>query len=57
MFSYYRALVGMILVLSFVGWVTYPGWYTEWYSDFPELYAWPAALSNQYDPPWGFWYW
>jgi hypothetical protein len=47
----------LITSLTFFGWVQYPGWYYEWYSTWPELYAWPASFSNNCDPRWGFWFW
>ena len=57
MWSLYRRLAPLVFVLWFVGWIAYPGWYNEWYSVWPENYAWPASFSNQCDPPWGFWFW
>lgn len=52
-----RGLASYLLLIWFIGWFTYPGWFNPWYSDVPERYAYPASLSNQSDPPWGFWYW
>ncbi len=50
-------LARVLLLVFFVGWYVYPGWYFEYYSTFPEKYAYPASLSNPHDPPWGFWFW
>lgn len=46
-----------VLILAFFGWITYQGWFTEWYSTWPEQYAYPASMSNNHDPRWGFWFW
>lgn len=48
---------GLAITIFFFGWISYGGWVNQWYSDIPEHYAYPASLSNQYDPHWGFWYW
>lgn len=47
----------LLLVVFWTGWFAYPGWYCEWYSNTPEKYAYPASMSNQFDPKWGFWFW
>ncbi len=52
-----RNIIPILLVVFVVGWWTYPGWYNEWYSTWPEGYAFPASLSNPHDPKWGFWFW
>lgn len=52
-----RGLCKLILLATLLGWVMYPGWYYEWYSNWPEKYAWPASFSNSFDPHWGFWFW
>ena len=26
----------LVSVMAFLGWITYPGWFTEWYSTWPE---------------------
>jgi hypothetical protein len=57
MSSLYRRLAKFLLVLFFFGWITYPGWWNEWYTDAPEQYAYPASLSSPKDPHWGFWFW
>jgi len=46
-----------LIALFFIGWITYPGWYYEYYSNLLETYAFPASMSGPHDPPWGFWYW
>lgn len=46
-----------LLLVWFIGWFAYPSWFSTWYSDVPERYAYPASLSSPSDPPWGFWYW
>jgi hypothetical protein len=46
-----------LLIIFFFGWITYPGWFCEWYSNYPENYAFPASMSNDHDPRWGFWFW
>jgi hypothetical protein len=38
-------------------WVHYPLWLGDWHSTLGENYAWPASLSNEHDPKWGFWFW
>jgi hypothetical protein len=48
---------GLLISVFFFGWITYGGWVNQWYSDIPEHYAYPASLSNQSDPHWGFWFW
>jgi hypothetical protein len=57
MFQLVKRSTSLFMTLFFVGWISYPGWFNEWYSDLPEKYAYPASLSNQHDPHWGFWYW
>ncbi|MFC1834360.1 hypothetical protein ACFL2Q_06465 [Thermodesulfobacteriota bacterium] len=57
MSSLKRWLATSILCLSLFGWVSYPGWHFEYYSDWAEKYAYPASFSSPCDPPWGFWYW
>lgn len=52
-----RHLAHLLLVLTFVGWVHYPAWLSEWYSNLPEQYAWPASMSKPCEPRWGFWFW
>lgn len=52
-----RRAAGLLAVLFLVGWITYPGWYNEYYFTWDQNYAWPASFSNQFDPHWGFWYW
>jgi len=52
-----RSAAHLLFAVFFFGWITYPGWWNEWYSVYPEGYAHPASMSNQYDPHWGFWYW
>jgi hypothetical protein len=47
----------IVLVMAFFGWITYPGWFTDWYSTWPEQYAYPASMSTSHDPRWGFWFW
>jgi hypothetical protein len=49
--------VRFIAILLFFGWISYPGWYFPYYSDWQENYAYPASLSGPHDPNWGFWYW
>jgi hypothetical protein len=46
-----------VLILFLFGWIEYPGWFNGWYSNWPEQYAYPASLSNDHDPRWGFWFW
>jgi hypothetical protein len=45
----------ILLTLFLFAWITYPGYYHKWYYPYPEDYAWPAYITNLYDPPWGFW--
>ncbi|MEJ2719018.1 MAG: hypothetical protein P8182_18120 [Deltaproteobacteria bacterium] len=52
-----RHLTRFIAIMIIFGWVSYPGWYYEYYFDWPEKYAYPASFSNCSDPPWGFWFW
>jgi len=52
-----KRLAALIVTLTWLGWFSYPGWYYEWYSTAPENYAFPASMSNQCDPKWGFWFW
>jgi len=52
-----KRLSALIVTLTWLGWFSYPGWYYEWYSTAPENYAFPASMSNQCDPKWGFWFW
>ena len=47
----------IVLVMAFFGWITYPGWFNDWYSTWPEQYAYPASMSTSHDPRWGFWFW
>ncbi len=51
-----KHIVKMMLILTLAGWVSYPGWYHQYYYTYPQLYAYPASLSSQYDPHWGFWW-
>ncbi len=53
----FKNIARILLVVFVIGWYTYPGWFNECYSDTPELYAFPASLSNPHDPHWGFWFW
>jgi hypothetical protein len=53
----FKNVISFCMLFFFVGWISYPGWLSEWYSNWPEKYAYPASLSSPHDPPWGFWYW
>jgi len=53
----FRHLASVLLIVAFVGWVAYPGWYNQWYSTWPENYANPASTVGPHDPRWGFWFW
>ncbi|MGB6064954.1 MAG: hypothetical protein WBG50_09100 [Desulfomonilaceae bacterium] len=57
MFGLRRSLAYGLLVLTFIGWMAYPGWYNQWYSVWPENYAYPASMVGPHDPHWGFWFW
>jgi hypothetical protein len=57
MTSIRKKLTGFLAVAVLLTWVTYPGWFNEYYFIWPEKYAYPASFSNQCDPPWGFWFW
>ncbi|MDQ7784245.1 MAG: hypothetical protein RDU20_15275 [Desulfomonilaceae bacterium] len=52
-----QRLMQLVLLATLFTWIAYPGWFNEWYSILPENYAWPASMSNQCDPRWGFWFW
>lgn len=52
-----RHLCRFLVILFIFGWASQPWWFYDWYSDWPENYAYPASLSNECDPPGGFWYW
>jgi hypothetical protein len=52
-----RGFARYLILFWFIGWISYPGWFNEWYSNLPERYAYPASLSSPNDPPWGFWFW
>ncbi len=53
----FRRLAQVATLLAFMGWFTYPGYYYDWYWDWSQEYAYPASMSNQHDPHWGFWFW
>ncbi|MBI5571338.1 MAG: hypothetical protein HY914_15445 [Desulfomonile tiedjei] len=58
MSALFRRIAPLVLTVFFFGWVSYyTGWWNPWYSNMPENYAFPASLSNDHDPHWGFWYW
>jgi hypothetical protein len=57
MSALYRSLKQTLFIMAFFGWLTYPGWFNEWYSNSGENYAYPASFSTAKDPHWGFWFW
>jgi hypothetical protein len=51
-----KSFATLILTLVLFTWVTYPGFYHQWYYPYVEDYAYPAYITNLNDPQWGFWY-
>jgi hypothetical protein len=52
----WRHIARFLVLMAFVGWITYPGWYHDWYFDWGNQYSFPASMSNDHDPRWGFWW-
>ncbi len=63
MLRHWKHLARFFTIVCIVGWLVYPGyyaypgWWHSWYFNWPEKYAYPASMSNQWDPHWGYWWW